>query len=379
MDLAGETVPMSDVAPKNGRSDTVSSTVKPADEPGRLRKILISLALSQVMSLCLAGTGTGAQILSNNNFRATVSQNVPTYIILAVVYGFSLLRTKGVSNLLTVLKLRGWKYFLLALVDVEANILINNAYYYTNLTSIQLLNSSIIPMVMALSFVFLKTRYGISHFIGVIICFFGVACVIYADSQKSHFDDGPNPILGDILCMITTMLYAISNTAQEAMVKEFDRTEYLGCMSVFGLIISALQIPFIDRDGLAAATFSWPIIYGNVIFTTCLVAFYVHMAVIIANTSALMLNLTGLTSDFYTFIAGVVIFGISYQHLYLISFVFIIIGTVVFAIRATSTATTTDDDASVTLKCNDDKVNGGQEDVPEAIPFIMSTEANSNV
>lgn len=37
----------------------------------------------------------------------------------------------------TRLKETGWKYFLLALCDVEANYLVVKAYQYTNLTSIQ--------------------------------------------------------------------------------------------------------------------------------------------------------------------------------------------------------------------------------------------------
>jgi len=37
----------------------------------------------------------------------------------------------------TVCRNRGWKYALLALIDVEANFLVVKAYQYTNLISIQ--------------------------------------------------------------------------------------------------------------------------------------------------------------------------------------------------------------------------------------------------
>ena len=39
------------------------------------------------------------------------------------------------------MKERGWKYFFLALFDVEANFLVVKAYQYTNLTSIQVWNN----------------------------------------------------------------------------------------------------------------------------------------------------------------------------------------------------------------------------------------------
>ena len=41
------------------------------------------------------------------------------------------------KNFGIVLRLRGWKYFLLAFIDVEANFLVITAYQYTNITSIQ--------------------------------------------------------------------------------------------------------------------------------------------------------------------------------------------------------------------------------------------------
>jgi solute carrier family 35 protein F1/2 len=41
------------------------------------------------------------------------------------------------GNVLEIFKERGWKYFVLGLIDVEANFLVVKAYQYTNLTSIQ--------------------------------------------------------------------------------------------------------------------------------------------------------------------------------------------------------------------------------------------------
>lgn len=43
----------------------------------------------------------------------------------------------GDRNMLNVLRTRGWKYLILAFVDVQANYLIVYAYQFTNLTSIQ--------------------------------------------------------------------------------------------------------------------------------------------------------------------------------------------------------------------------------------------------
>ena len=91
------------------------------------------------------------------------------YFFLAFVYGIVLIFRNGEKNLLSVMRIRGWKYFILAFIDVEANYIIVYAYQFTYLTSIQLLDCSTIPIVMILSFLFLSTRYLIPHIIGKLI------------------------------------------------------------------------------------------------------------------------------------------------------------------------------------------------------------------
>ncbi len=43
----------------------------------------------------------------------------------------------GENNILQILKTKWWKYFLMALTDVEANYTVVKAYQFTTLTSIQ--------------------------------------------------------------------------------------------------------------------------------------------------------------------------------------------------------------------------------------------------
>uniref|UniRef100_A0AC34GJJ2 Uncharacterized protein n=1 Tax=Panagrolaimus sp. ES5 TaxID=591445 RepID=A0AC34GJJ2_9BILA len=70
----------------------------------------------------------------------------------------------------------------------------------------------------------------------------GIACVIYADAVTGGSGGGSNPLLGDLLCVASTFLYAISNISEEFLVKEHDRIEYLGFIGIFGSIISGLQL-----------------------------------------------------------------------------------------------------------------------------------------
>lgn len=64
-------------------------------------------------------------------------QSFPHYMLLCVVYTTWLACRGGNNGLITILKSRGLRYFLLCLIDVEANFLSSLAHQFTSITSIQ--------------------------------------------------------------------------------------------------------------------------------------------------------------------------------------------------------------------------------------------------
>ena len=110
-----------------------------------IRKMLFTIALGQVLSLCLCGTGIFSQLLENKyKIETPTTQSFFNYLLLALIF-LSQLIYKG--QFLVILRDRGWKYFLLGLIDVEANYLVVKAYQYTNLTSIQVRYKDIHPII----------------------------------------------------------------------------------------------------------------------------------------------------------------------------------------------------------------------------------------
>ncbi len=53
---------------------------------------------------------------------------------------------------------------------------------------------------------------------------------------------GTNQLIGDLLCLGGAVLYAVSNVAQEFLVKHHSIPEYLGMLGVSGSIVSAIQL-----------------------------------------------------------------------------------------------------------------------------------------
>jgi solute carrier family 35 protein F1/2 len=66
--------------------------------------------------------------------------------------------------------------------------------------------------------------------------------------------DGPsasNQVIGDMLVLIGCLFYAISNTAQEYLVKKFDMIEFLAMLGSTGFVVSVIQAAILERDAIS--------------------------------------------------------------------------------------------------------------------------------
>jgi solute carrier family 35 protein F1/2 len=62
--------------------------------------------------------------------------------LLCLVFTVSLACRRGDRSLVYILKTSGWKYFIISVIDVEANYLVVKAYSYTTIISIQVRKTS---------------------------------------------------------------------------------------------------------------------------------------------------------------------------------------------------------------------------------------------
>lgn len=128
------------------------------------RETLLGLALGQFVSLLITATGFASSELARRGINAPTSQSLLNYILLAVAYGGVLLYRRQP------LTIKWYYYLILGIIDVEANYIVVKSYQYTSLTSVMLLDCWSIPCVIVLTWVFLKTKYGLRKFLGVGVC-----------------------------------------------------------------------------------------------------------------------------------------------------------------------------------------------------------------
>ncbi|KHJ45740.1 hypothetical protein D918_03952 [Trichuris suis] len=305
----------------------------------RFRRIVKTVLLGQLLSLCQCAAAITTQYLDNRyNFQAPTAQSFTAYFFLMLVYGSTLAFRSSEPNLVQIFRLRGWKYFVLALIDVEATFLMVKAYHYTGLASVQLLDCFTIPVVLVLSFFFLKIRYLPTHIIGVCLCLVGVGCVVWGDIELGHqLSDGSNRVAGDLMCLSGAALYGVSNVIQEWLLRLHERTEYLGMIGIFGSFISGIQLAIVENGQIAAAhwtQYQTPLLLLT--FAVSMFLFYTFVCVLIRRSSATMFNLSLLTADFYAF-----------HFLFFVSFAVVVLGTIVYSWKETSTGQALHPGASV--------------------------------
>jgi len=293
-----------------------------------------SILLGQVLSVLLCATAVISQLLyTDYGVSAPTAQCFLNYVLLCLLFTTALACRPGEGGLLAVLKKRGWKYFFIALADVEANYLVVHAYQYTTLTSVQLLDCFTIPVVLLLSWAILKVRYQIIHIVGVSICLMGIGCLVWADADENN-EPAKNRLLGDLMCMGGAFLYGLSNVAEEFVVKTTDCIEFLAMIGLFGSVINGVQLAALEHEQVAGIDWSeWRVLALLGAFTLTLFAYYVAVPNVMKVTSATAVNLSLLSADFYALIIGVLLFQFKYHMLYALSFILVIAGVVIFCAR----------------------------------------------
>ncbi|MCI4386619.1 hypothetical protein PGIGA_G00064630 [Pangasianodon gigas] len=300
--------------------------------------LLKTVVLGQILSMLICGTAVTSQYLAEARVETPMLQSFLNYTLLLLTYTTTLSLRKGQESIFQILKSKWWKYLLMALTDVEANYTVVKAYQFTTLTSIQLLDCFVIPVLMVLSWFFLKTRYRPLHFIAVAVCLLGVGAMVGADLLAGR-DQGSSSdvLLGDGLVLISAALYAVSNVCQEYTVKNLSRVEFLGMMGLFGTLISGVQMAVLEVKAVSKISWDWTICLLFLAYVLCMYGLYSFMPVVVKMTSATAVNLSLLTADLFSLFCGILLFHYKFSVLYIVSFVMITIGFILFNVIPTYT------------------------------------------
>ncbi|KAG7470939.1 hypothetical protein MATL_G00119130 [Megalops atlanticus] len=139
-----------------------------------------------------------------------------------------------------------------------------------------------------------------------------------------------NILLGDGLVLVSAALYAMSNVCQEYTVKNRSRMEFLGMVGLFGTLISSIQLAILEHKDVTKIEWNWKIGLLFAAYALCMFTLYSFMPVVIKMSSATAVNLSLLTADLFSLFCGLFLFHYTFSGLYIVSFVVITIGFVMF-------------------------------------------------
>jgi drug/metabolite transporter (DMT)-like permease len=200
------------------------------------------------------------------------------------------------------------------------------AYNQTSLSSAMLLSTTSIFWVAPLTFFFLKRRISLVQLLSLLIGFTGVELVCVADGL------GSSRWIGNVLSIAAAVSYAVSNVLQEILVQTASVTTFLCRFSMF--MAPAMLVVGGAIEWKAIAEYNWEgqIVAFVVGYAILLAAFYTGVPSLLQFSSAMEMNISLLTSNFFSLAVSVIAFGQKAEWLYLLGFFCVPIAIVLFTV-----------------------------------------------
>jgi solute carrier family 35 protein F1/2 len=295
-------------------------------------RFYLVLFIGQILSLCITGTNTFSILLAGRGTSIPAFQSFFNYVLLNIVYTSYTLHVYGLRGYWELLKRRGWKYLILAFLDVEGNYFVVLAYRYTAITSATLINFWAIVVVVAISFAFLKVRYHWTQISGIVLCVGGMGLLLARDAVTGRSTPGSvsTELKGDLFMLLGATLYGFTNVAEEFLVSKAPLYEVVGQIGFWGMLINGAQAGIFDRQSFRRAT--WDGKVGGYLtgFTLLMFIFYTVVPILLRLASAAFFNISLLTVNFYSVAIGIKLFGQVLDRFYPLAFVMVVLGLLVY-------------------------------------------------
>ncbi|GAA5879819.1 hypothetical protein JCM16303_004192 [Sporobolomyces ruberrimus] len=293
-------------------------------------RFLFCLLAGQALSLCITATSTLTTELGMHGWSMPTFQSFFVYFFLNLFYTTYTIYRYGFKAWGRMVMTDGWKYFILAAVDVEANFLVVKAYGYTSLLSCMLLDAWATPACMIFAFFLVKARYHWTQVLGVLICIGGLGLLVASDFITDKDYPASARVKGDIFMIIGATGYGLSNALEEFFVRQRPLYEIVGQMGFWGMFINGIQGAGLEHHLFHTVTWNGTTI-GCLIGYVCAMLFLYSLAPILFRlSSSPFYNLSILTSDFFGLLIGLRVFGYKPYFLYFIAFPIVLVGLVVY-------------------------------------------------
>ena len=304
-------------------------------------KLFIGFTLGQVLSAIQSGSSVFSQLLQATPpgpFRAPNSQYFLVNLTLTLVFTTNLARQP--RRFRNALLYRSILYLPVAILDAEAAYLVLLAFQYTTLTSVNLMMSFAIVCTAVLSVTFLSVKYTVQHLMGIAFALIGIVVLLLVDVNGGNpygvlVGSSQKRMLGDSLVLLASLFYGITNVAAEVLSRRYGVAEYLGVHQLFAAFIIGIQVCVLEREALLGVEWNTGLVALLSAYIMITVLFSGLLIILIKMSGATAVNVSLITVNFYNLIFGRIVFNYNFSWLYLLGFVTLITGQILFYLRPT--------------------------------------------
>lgn len=236
----------------------------------------------------------------------------------------------GLKGWVELVKRDGWKYFILAACDVEANFLVVKAFSYTDLLSCMLLDAWAIPICLFFSWVYMRVKYHWTQILSVIICIVGQGLLVTSDILTGKNWAGPNKGIGDALLIAGATLYGFTNATEEFLARKRPLYEVIGQLGMFGFIINGIQASALEYNLVKNGNWNGTTAGLLLAYTSAMLILYTLAPILFRLSSSAYFNLSSLSRSFYGLLFGLLLFRSKPYWLYFVSQVVVVFGLVAY-------------------------------------------------
>lgn len=220
-----------------------------------------------------------------------------------------------------------WKYILIAICGLGGDWTAVLAYNTTSLASAMLLITTVIFWVAPLSYFVLGRKITILQGLSILIAAGGVSMVMVADGAKG------SRLVGNFLSLASALCYAISTVTQEKVVNNESVRLYLCRFSVWAFPLAAVLSGAIEWKTISNYNWCWKSVLLIFAYAVLLALYYMLVPIILQYSTATLMNLSTLTSNFYSLAVSIIIFKSNASWLYLVGFAFIPISIAIYVLN----------------------------------------------
>lgn len=286
----------------------------------------------QILSWCLVSTNTLTTFMTDAGNNIPAFQTLFNYCLLCLIFTPYTIYKYSFKGWLKLIYKDGWKYFILAFADVEGNYFVVKAYEYTNMLSAALLDNFAIVVVVVLSFIFLKVRYHWTQLVGIVVCIGGMVLLVVSDLLTDKNYAAKDMVKGDLFVLLGAACYGVSNVLEEFFVSKRPLYEVVGQLGFWAIFINGVQCAIFERESLKNAVWT-PAVGGYLTgYTLSMLLLYCTAPILFRMASAAFYNLSILTSDFWSLLIGIRVFGYYVFWLYPVGFVLTVLGMIIYYI-----------------------------------------------